>query len=112
MPYVRRNESGQVVSVHREPSAAAPEEIPAEHPDLLEFIGTAPNPTDARSYLARTDAELVRVIEDLIDLLVDKGVILFTDLPETAQKKLTLRRDARRRMRTEAPMVVEPEDIL
>tara|TARA_R110001592_G_scaffold9288_1_gene49516 strand:- start:7947 stop:8174 length:228 start_codon:yes stop_codon:yes gene_type:complete len=38
--------------------------------------------------LAQSDAELARVTEDLITVLVKKGVILFTDLPEPVQAKL------------------------
>ena len=38
--------------------------------------------------LAQSDAELARVTEDLISVLVKKGTILFTDLPEAVQAKL------------------------
>jgi hypothetical protein len=38
--------------------------------------------------LAASDAELARVTEDLITVLVKKGAILFTDLPEAVQAKL------------------------
>jgi hypothetical protein len=40
------------------------------------------------SALAQSDAELARVTEDLINVLVQKGTILFTDLPEAVQAKL------------------------
>jgi hypothetical protein len=39
------------------------------------------------------------VLEDLIDLLVDKSVIRFTDLPPQAQEKLSARHSARLSMR-------------
>lgn len=38
--------------------------------------------------LTQSDAELARVTEDLISVLVQKGTILFTDLPEAVQTKL------------------------
>ena len=38
--------------------------------------------------LAQSDAELARVTEDLITVLVKKGAILFTDLPDAVQAKL------------------------
>jgi hypothetical protein len=38
--------------------------------------------------LAQSDADLARVTEDLISVLVKKGTILFTDLPEAVQVKL------------------------
>ena len=45
--------------------------------------------------LSATDADLARITEDLINVLVQKGVILFTDLPPAAQAKLLARRQTR-----------------
>lgn len=45
--------------------------------------------------LSQTDADLARVLEDLIDVLITRGVIQFTDLPEAAQVKLLERRETR-----------------
>lgn len=45
--------------------------------------------------LARSDAGLARVTEDLIDILITRGVIQFTDFPPAAQAKLLERRQAR-----------------
>ena len=39
--------------------------------------------------------DFVRVLEDVVQLLVDKGVILFTDLPESAQEKMLYRQRLR-----------------
>jgi hypothetical protein len=49
----------------------------------------APNP------LSQTDTGLARVLEDLIDVLITRGHIQFTDLPEAAQAKLLERRQTR-----------------
>ena len=46
--------------------------------------------------LAESDHALVRVLEDLIDTLIGKDVLHFTDLPEAAQAKLLERRHLRR----------------
>lgn len=46
--------------------------------------------------LAESDQSLIRVVEDLIDTLIGKGVLHFTDLPEAAQAKLLERRHLRR----------------
>ena len=53
---------------------------------------TKPVPPKA---LSDTDADLARVLEDLIDVLITRGVIQFTDLPEAAQGKLLERRQPR-----------------
>ncbi|MBO9678482.1 hypothetical protein [Paenacidovorax monticola] len=48
--------------------------------------------------LIESDADLARVTEDLVNLLVQKGVILFTDLPPGAQAKLLARQQTRANM--------------
>jgi len=45
--------------------------------------------------LSQTDIGLARVLEDLIDVLINRGLIQFTDLPEAAQAKLLERRQTR-----------------
>lgn len=50
---------------------------------------------DQNNALSQTDTSLVRVLEDLIDVLITRGVIQFTDLPEAAQAKLLERRETR-----------------
>ena len=45
--------------------------------------------------LKQSDTELVRVLEDLIDVLINRGVFQFTDLPKAAQVKLMARRQTR-----------------
>ena len=49
-------------------------------------------PTQA---LSESDAAIARVLEDLVDVLITRGVIQFTDLPEAAQSKLLNRRQTR-----------------
>lgn len=52
--------------------------------------------TDAsRTSLSQSDSEMARVLEDLVDVLITRGVIQFTDLPEAAQAKLLERRQNR-----------------
>ena len=48
--------------------------------------------------LASSDAELARVTEDLIGLLIQKGTILFTDLPDVVQRKLLDREQLRNQL--------------
>lgn len=49
----------------------------------------------ARSELAATDQDMLRICEDLINTLIDKGVISESDLPQAAQGKLANRRAKR-----------------
>lgn len=67
---------------------------PANAPDPPDAAG-APSPERARHLLASTDQELARITEDLIDILIARGVIQFTDFPAEAQAKLLQRRQTR-----------------
>jgi hypothetical protein len=51
---------------------------------------------EALDRLADSDQSLIRVVEDLIDTLIRKDLIHFTDLPDAAQAKLLERRSLRR----------------
>ncbi|MDO8958202.1 MAG: hypothetical protein Q7U85_00545 [Rhodocyclaceae bacterium] len=62
-------------------------------PDVQRNEDEAP---DALERLAGSDQVLVRVLEDLIETLIRKDLIRFTDLPEAAQAKLLERRTLRR----------------
>jgi hypothetical protein len=48
------------------------------------------------------DADFVRVLEDIIDLLIVKNVITITELPAEAQAKLMARRHFRDRVSSHA----------
>jgi hypothetical protein len=85
--YVTRDADGQIAHVTSDPQAEGAE--PARLED-----------TDVQRYLAGLDLDLVRVLEDVIDLLVSKGVFHFTDLPEAAQQKLLHRKSVRRQWRS------------
>ena len=57
-----------------------------------------------------SDLELIRVLEDLIELLCDKHIISFTELPETAQQKLGMRKQVRKNMGSFTSLIGEDED--
>lgn len=54
---------------------------------------------DARKRLRESDLELIRVLEDVIKVLLDKGIIELHDLPEAARSKLLRRQVWRGRMK-------------
>ena len=55
------------------------------------------------------DNAIVRVLEDLVDLLIDKKLILFTELPAAAQEKLSGRKRIRQQLGSGDLMV---DDVL
>ena len=89
MPYVQRDTTGAIASLHRQANDAAPEFLPDEHPEVQAFVG--------RDAFARLDADFVRVLEDVIDTLISKNVVNITDLPAEAQAKLFSRKGFRER---------------
>lgn len=94
MAFVQRDEAGAITAVSRQRTATCAEEVAGDDADLQRFLGGL---ASGRNELDESDRDLVRVLEDLVDLLVAKGVILFTELPPTAQRKIM----ARQRLRSE-----------
>ena len=100
MPFIRRNASGTIDSLHRRDEGGA-EFLPDDHPDVRAFLG-APAPAPASEGFASLDADFIRVIEDVIDTLISKNVINVTDLPVEAQTKLFGRKGYRERATKDA----------
>lgn len=82
MLYVQRDEKGKVIGLTMSASDETAEEASLTDPEVAGF-------------LSDSDFGLIRVIEDLIDVLVDKNIMNITDLPESAQLKLLYRKDTR-----------------
>lgn len=93
MPYVRRNAEGCIVALFAEPAPDALELLPSGHIEVLAFLGVG---SDAAAF-GTLDVDFVRVTEDLINTLIEKGVLQFTDLPPEAQRKLQARQSFRGR---------------
>ena len=99
MPFIRRNASGAIDSLHRRDEGGV-EFLPDDHPDVRAFVGAGPAAQDAG--FASLDADFIRVIEDVIDTLISKNVINITDLPVEAQTKLFGRKGYRERATKDA----------
>jgi len=96
MRYAIRDPQGAILSLHREPVPGA-EPVPVQHPDVQAFLET-----EGRRSFAQMDADLVRVLEDLIDALIRRNVLRITDLPSEAQAKLFGRKHFREGMQAHA----------
>jgi len=86
------------------------EEIDANDPELLRFLtdhGLA-TPDSARQVLEESDRKMIRLVDDLIALMIEKDLIKFTDLPAAAGEKYLHRQVARKRLQ----IVVGEDDIL
>ena len=66
----------------------------------------------AKQQLSSSDSETIRVLEDLIELLIRKKLIMLTDLPDAARKKLAERQRMRNELNAFQGLMVGEEDIL
>ena len=96
MPYVKRDADGKIVAVYQSEAEGAEEQIASDDEGLQAFLSDGEQDAAAKQEFMESDLGLARVLEDLIDLLIEKGIFMFTDLPPAAQKKLLGRRGLRR----------------
>lgn len=124
MPYVQRDETGRITAISLESTDISGEFLPNDHPDIRNFLGgilpqtsqgqPSPfrvetedgficldqngEPTRCGNWIPDSDVAMIRVIEDIIDALIEKNVIMFTDLPEAARTKILSRKSARNKL--------------
>ena len=96
MPFVKRDADGNIIAVYAKNVQKGLEEVIGDDPQLVEFLYDGTEDAAARKDLIESDLGLARVLEDLIDLLIEKGTFRFTDLPDAAQEKLLARRGLRK----------------
>lgn len=99
MPYIQRSPAGGVIALFLSAPESGAEWLAVDHPDVLRFLtdseasGHVVKPHDV---LATLDRAMIRVLEDLVDVLVDKQIIRLSDLPEQARTKVAARKEIRR----------------
>ena len=91
MPYVRRNVLGGIESVHR---AATPPEaveyLDSSSLELQDFMSSI-----ERAGAGAPDADFIEALEDIVDVMLAKGLIDVSELPVSAQAKLVAWNDRR-----------------
>jgi len=95
MPFVKRDAEGKIIAVYENPADGTTEEISAGDSGLSEFLTRAGGAQGGAGEWLESDLALARVLEDLIDILIEKNVLVFTDFPPAAQHKLLQRRGLR-----------------
>jgi hypothetical protein len=106
MPYVKRNAAGEITGLLDQPADGGAEELSLDSEEIQAFLG------QARQRLSLSDVETIRVIEDVVDVLIRKKLLLLTDLPQAAQKKLMERQRMRSELGALGNLVIDEEDIL
>ena len=98
MPYITRNEKKKILSLHNEAQTEGQEFLPNNDLQILSFLRDESSDSEGQIFLNHSDTDLIRVLEDLVDLLTEKHIILFTELPIAAQNKLLQRKSVRKEL--------------
>lgn len=94
MFYVQRDASGHLQRVAVTPFEGMSETLSAATPEIQAWFANQ-NAESSLLQLQHSDLDMIRVVDDLVHLLIIKGVIRITDLPPAAQAKLLTRSQAR-----------------
>ncbi len=100
MPYVQRDSQGKIAAVSATANDSVQEWIEEGSHDLNVFLLDMALGKDGADIgtiraLSESDLNMIRVVEDVVDLLIEKNLLRFTDLPAPAQDKLLKRRSLR-----------------
>ena len=109
MLFVERSPNGKIAALHSSPHPNAGEHKTIVDEEVLEFLHTTVSADSRKLLLSLSDMGIIRLLEDLIDLLIQKNIILFTELPEQARDRITERKRLRETMTSQDLMV---DDIL
>ncbi|MEQ9642925.1 MAG: hypothetical protein RIM84_23080 [Alphaproteobacteria bacterium] len=107
--YVQRDIDGRIIAAFATEQPGAGEALADDHPDLVAFLlGIAPG--EPAATLLRSDLEMARVVEDMIEVLIRRNVIQITDFPEVVRDKLLRRRQDRGRLAGIADLMPDADD--
>lgn len=97
MPYIQRDSKGSILSIKRESDSLHDEFLSPTNNEIVAFLTNNDDESslDAKIALLESDQGFTRVTEDLIHLLIQKNIILFTELPEAVQIKMAGREKLR-----------------
>ena len=93
MTYVRRNPEGQIIGISLTEADEFHEFLESDSEELkLTLIKFSSSNIE----LLGSDLAMIRVIEDVIDILISKSLISVNDLPQSVQLKLLARKSYRK----------------
>ncbi|RLM26326.1 tryptophan synthase subunit beta [Brenneria alni] len=95
MFYIQRDSDGHLMKVEDSPFPEMNGELADDSAEALAWYESHQMAVAGLQQLRQSDLEMVRVLEDLIQVLINKGVISITDFPSAAQLKLIGRAQAR-----------------
>lgn len=108
MVYVQRDAEGQILRVEYAPFEGMNDTLAAESPELQRWLNVRLEVKNKLDQLRQSDLDMIRVLEDVLYILIDHGVIQYTELPEAARSKL----DQRALVRADLEGLIDhPEDL-
>ncbi|MBT3196189.1 MAG: hypothetical protein HN842_10430 [Gammaproteobacteria bacterium] len=112
--FVERNRSGQITAISDTPTATSDTDpVSTDAPEVTHFLTNQfKEESEFDQYFEHSDLELVRVLEDLIDLLVKNKVINFTDFPNISQEKLLSRKLIREKRQNLSSDILGEDDLI
>jgi hypothetical protein len=112
MLYAKRDHNGDIINLSDTPSADSDEIVSAADDEVVGFLFKNSSKTLSKKVLSETDIGMIRIVEDLIELLIEKNLIMFTDLPNAAQQKILMRNQIRSVFQPGDPLLVEDDELL
>lgn len=101
MVYIKRDAKGEICAIFAEEIEENLEEKAIDDAELAMFLSHC----DHRWELLQSDLQLIRVIEDLVEILMEKNVVTITDFPIAAIDKLASRRGIRHQLSNASGLV-------
>lgn len=95
MVYIKRNKDGRICAVYNQQTAGITEQIDIASPEFADFLTSCDE--SLRLEFLQSDLQLIRVVEDIIEILMDKNIITITDFPQPVIDKLLARQAFRKR---------------
>lgn len=95
MPFIQRNNDGIIISLKRTADEYHSDYLAPTDREIVEFLSSSQEIYSAKETLSESDETFTRVTEDLINLLIEKNIILFTELPPAVQSKMAAREKLR-----------------
>jgi hypothetical protein len=107
MLYIERGDDGKISGLYSNPQPNASEEKINIDQEVLDFLEQNTGQESWQTLLSISDLPFIRLLEDLVDLLIRKNIIIFTELPEKAQQKILERRRIREKYSVQNDLVVD-----
>lgn len=109
MIYIKHNAQREIIDIQFTPETGYVQAGLFDQ-EVKAFLSNQQNEQLIKDILKQLDADMVRVIEDVVEILIDKGIMRFTDLPEPVQNKLMFKKSLRQSLNNETTFYDE-EDL-